>query len=298
LTWIGDLVFAFGPEWAFAAGNRVETRFPGRDKYIVVPYQELSNFGRNAEPIIRITPSIYGLGREDDLKFKFEVKIDGKIVSSSDWRAVPAADVHCGGMAASRSVALIVTAPFFVGGLGSFIEEFSISPTMVFVDGDHRYAGIKNDLELLARYLQPGVSVLCHDYLNTDNGKPEMGVRQAVDEWVRDGFARPMGSFGCSVLLIANRKVHRQTLRQAGGIVGEVAGENKNGPVGEGSGFDPSGVAHREFLGSRMDSFERSLCSTHLASTQGTSIVQCDMDTKPGKRRACNFIFARQVRRN
>src|SRR6202790_1411460 len=110
---------------------------------------------------------------------------------------------------------------FFLGGLGPFIDEFSISPTMVFVDGDHRYAGIKDDLARLGKYLQPGVPVLCHDYLNTDNGKPEMGVRQAVDEWVQDGYARPMGSFGCSVLLIANRKVHRQTLRQAGGTVGE-----------------------------------------------------------------------------
>ena len=95
---------------------------------------------------------------------------------------------------------------FFLGGLGPFIEEFSISPTMVFVDGDHRYPGIKSDLALLARYLQPGVPVLCHDYLNPDNGKPEIGVRQAVDEWVRDGFARSMGSFGCSALLITTEK--------------------------------------------------------------------------------------------
>jgi hypothetical protein len=95
---------------------------------------------------------------------------------------------------------------FFLGGLGPFVEEFSISPTMVFVDGDHRYAGIKDDLALLAKYLRPGVPVLCHDYLNTDNGKPEMGVRQAVDEWVRDGFATLMGSFGCSGLLVTTEK--------------------------------------------------------------------------------------------
>ena len=69
---------------------------------------------------------------------------------------------------------------------------------MVFVDGDHRYSGIKSDLALLAQYLQPGVPILCHDYLNSDNGKPEMGVKRAVDEWVQDGFGRLMGSFGCS----------------------------------------------------------------------------------------------------
>ena len=32
LTWIGDLLFALGPEWVFAAGNAVEARHPGRDK--------------------------------------------------------------------------------------------------------------------------------------------------------------------------------------------------------------------------------------------------------------------------
>lgn len=95
---------------------------------------------------------------------------------------------------------------FFLGGLGPFVEEFSISPTMVFVDGDHRYAGIKSDLALLEKYLQPGVPILCHDYLNSDNGKPEMGVKQAVDEWVQDGFGQIMGGFGCTILLIATEK--------------------------------------------------------------------------------------------
>lgn len=104
LTWIGDLMFALGPEWVFAAGNGVETRFPGRDKYIVVPYEELSNFGRIPEPIIRITPPIYGLGSKDDLKFRFEVRIDGKIVSSSDWQAVPEANLSTAGMKPGNAV--------------------------------------------------------------------------------------------------------------------------------------------------------------------------------------------------
>ena len=104
LSWIGDLVFALGPEWVFAAGNGVETRFPGRDKYIVVPYQELSNFGRDAEPVIRISPTIYGLGGKDDLKFKFDIRIDGKIVSSSDWQAVPDASLATPGIKPGNAV--------------------------------------------------------------------------------------------------------------------------------------------------------------------------------------------------
>jgi hypothetical protein len=104
LTWIGDLLFALGPEWAFAAGNGVESRFTGRDKFIVVPYSELSNFGRNAEPIIRIAPTIYGLGSKDDLKFKFDVKIDGVVVSSSEWQAVPSADLVTPGIKPGNAV--------------------------------------------------------------------------------------------------------------------------------------------------------------------------------------------------
>jgi hypothetical protein len=90
LTWIGNLTFAFGPEWVFAAGNGVETRFPGRGNYIVMPY-EVVNSGTTGEPIVRIVPRIYGLGSNEILKFRFEVKVDGKLVSGTDWLALPAA---------------------------------------------------------------------------------------------------------------------------------------------------------------------------------------------------------------
>lgn len=104
LTWIGDLLFALGPEWVFAAGNGVETRFPGRDKYIVVPYQELSNYGRNAEPVIRIGSTIYGVNSKDDLKFRFDLRIDGKVVSSSDWQALPDASLATPGIKPGNAV--------------------------------------------------------------------------------------------------------------------------------------------------------------------------------------------------
>jgi hypothetical protein len=104
LTWIGDVVFAFGPEWAFAAGNGVETRSPGRDKYIVVQYEERSDVGRTAEPIVRISLPIYGLGSKDDLKFKFDVKIDGSVVSSSEWQPVPSADLVTPGIKPDNGV--------------------------------------------------------------------------------------------------------------------------------------------------------------------------------------------------
>src|SRR5712671_2675619 len=104
LTWIGDILFALGPEWVFAAGNGVETRFPGRDKYIVLTFAELSEFGRIAEPIVRFSSVVYGLGVEDDLKFRFEMKIDANLVASTDWKATPDADLKTVGVRPGNGV--------------------------------------------------------------------------------------------------------------------------------------------------------------------------------------------------
>ncbi len=94
LTWIGDIVFGVVPNWVFAAGNRVETRHPGQDKYIAVMFHEVPNVERNSISGIRVEPTVYGLGEDDDLKFRFELKIDGKLVGTSDWRQTPAADLQ------------------------------------------------------------------------------------------------------------------------------------------------------------------------------------------------------------
>ena len=104
LTWIGDIQFALGPEWAFAAGNRVELRHPGRDKYVLLPLQEASDFGRNAAPKVRIPPIVYGLGERDDLKFRFELKIDGRVTASSDWQQAPDVDLATTGLKPGNAV--------------------------------------------------------------------------------------------------------------------------------------------------------------------------------------------------
>jgi hypothetical protein len=104
VTWLGNLLFALGPEWVFAAGNSVETRHPGRDKYIVLPFAELSDFGRIAEPTIRFSSTIYGLSVGDDLKFRFEMKIDGKVVASTDWQPTPVADLNTMGLKSGNAV--------------------------------------------------------------------------------------------------------------------------------------------------------------------------------------------------
>lgn len=85
----------------------------------------------------------------------------------------------------------------FHGDLAEFHRRFPITPTMVFVDGDHRYEGALADLDLLRTFLAPGTPVLCHDYGGVE------GVRRAVDESVAAGGYEMLGCFAGSALLKA-----------------------------------------------------------------------------------------------
>ena len=129
LTWIGDIQFAFGPEWVFAAGNHVETRHPGRDKYMVLPIQEFSD----PEPKIKIPPIVYGLGERDDLKFRFEMKIDGKVTASSDWQQVPNADLATPGLKSDNGVLTVFVRNDNAGGTvySTDIVVHSTSPILL-----------------------------------------------------------------------------------------------------------------------------------------------------------------------
>ncbi len=108
--------------------------------------------------------------------------------------------------ASLRKQSLHKNALLFCGDLEAFSKEFSITPTMVFLDGDHKYEGVKNDLEILSKMLPAGVPVLCHDYLNPEYDTGEDGVRRAVDEWQEDGFADFFNCFGSSVLVVTTDK--------------------------------------------------------------------------------------------
>ena len=92
------------------------------------------------------------------------------------------------------------------GGVAEFMEEFSIQSTMVFVDADHRYEGVKRDLNALSRMLAPGVPVLCHDYRNAENDTGEYGVRRAAAEWEASGDATFCGAFGCAALFVTTQR--------------------------------------------------------------------------------------------
>lgn len=97
---------------------------------------------------------------------------------------------------------LLKAGTLFEGTIASFVQRFYIAPTMVFVDGDHAYEGVRTDLCTLAAFVNPGTPIMCHDYLNS--GTP--GVKRAVDEWVAAGWASLVKTDGCSGLLIASTK--------------------------------------------------------------------------------------------
>jgi predicted O-methyltransferase YrrM len=92
------------------------------------------------------------------------------------------------------------------GAITDFAKEFSIQPTMVFVDADHRYEGVKQDLDALSCLLSPGVPVLCHDYSNPENNTGEYGVRRAATEWEESGHAEFRGTFGCAALFVTTAR--------------------------------------------------------------------------------------------
>ena len=74
---------------------------------------------------------------------------------------------------------------------------------LVFVDGDHTYAGMMRDLAALAGRVLDGGTIMCHDYFDARNNDPDnhdYGVRQAVDELAPTMGLLFRGGFGAIAL--------------------------------------------------------------------------------------------------
>lgn len=69
---------------------------------------------------------------------------------------------------------------------------------LLYIDGLHTYAGVKQDIEYWVPRLQPGGVVVFDDYFNA---APDVGVRRAVDEAVASGLVGPLHSRGAKVLV-------------------------------------------------------------------------------------------------
>jgi hypothetical protein len=110
----------------------------------------------------------------------------------------------------------------YCGNISTFISQFDITPTMVFVDGDHSYDGVRFDLAVLSHMLVKDTPVLCHDYRGPsgmsafDHEPPAMGqvtpetmwigVQKACLAWEGAGFAEYIGTFGGSALFLTTSK--------------------------------------------------------------------------------------------
>jgi hypothetical protein len=90
----------------------------------------------------------------------------------------------------------------FHGVLRDFIQRWQITPTMVFLDGDHSYEGVAADLALLSGYLPTGTPILVHDFLNPENESGKIGVKRAALEWQAAGHGRFLGCAGCCALYV------------------------------------------------------------------------------------------------
>jgi hypothetical protein len=101
------------------------------------------------------------------------------------------------------------------GDIDAFISEFSIGPTMVFVDADHRYEGVKRDLDGLSRLLAPGVPVFCHDYANQEDANGEIGVRRAATEWEESRHAEFSAAVGAGALFVTTERCCGTILRMS-----------------------------------------------------------------------------------
>jgi hypothetical protein len=88
------------------------------------------------------------------------------------------------------------------GVLQDFVRRWDITPTMVFLDGDHTYAGVVADLKTLTAYLKVGTPILVHDFLNAENETGKLGVKRAALEWEAAGHGRFLGCFGCCALYV------------------------------------------------------------------------------------------------
>ncbi len=132
--------------------------------------------GALANPARTVKPQFYGIDILDDSITRTRQILAGEMLGD-----------HC---------------HLFHGVLQDFVQRWDITPTMVFLDGDHTYEGVVKDLVTLSAYLKPGTPVLMHDFLNTDNDTGKIGVKRAAQEWEAAGHGRFMGCFGCCALYV------------------------------------------------------------------------------------------------
>lgn len=101
-------------------------------------------------------------------------------------------------------------AALYRGSLAELVREHDVAPSMVFLDGGHRYEEVREDLAVLSGLLAPGVPVFGHDFTNPENDGGEYGIRRAFDEWEARGDGEFHGIFGCGALFVTTTRCRRR----------------------------------------------------------------------------------------
>ncbi len=173
----------------------------------------------------------------------------------------------------------------FLGGVETFFEAFDVSPSMVFIDADHVYEGVRKDMDVLSKVLAPGVPVLCHDYLNPENDTGEYGVRRAATEWEESGFVRYMGAFGCSGFFVTTDRCQGRVR----GLSDDVFAVRRDACL-VACGLAPSAPAPDGAWHVRVDNLERELAS--IQSSRSYRLARTIARLSRPVRRAVNRVAA------
>ncbi len=106
-------------------------------------------------------------------------------------------------------------AALFLGDLASFRASTTVSPSMVFLDGNHLYGPVRADLECLEQIAAPGTPVLCHDYVLDPS--QELEAKPAIDDFVKEGRATFEGTPGgrCALIRLTGTACGRPAARPA-----------------------------------------------------------------------------------
>lgn len=68
---------------------------------------------------------------------------------------------------------------FFKGRSDEAVKNLEANLDMVFVDGEHSYTAVFNDLKSYSELIKPGGLLICHDYKDPR----QVEVTKAIDDW-------------------------------------------------------------------------------------------------------------------
>lgn len=123
-----------------------------------------------------------------------------------------------------------ITPQFRTGYSNTIVAALATKIHFAFVDGNHTYGQVKEDLPAVDMHLRPGGFMLLHDYFDSRNHQPpenpRYGVVKATEEFLTKHEYQGRGRFGCCALYqkqIPRRNIWTSSLRALTGLVKTTA---------------------------------------------------------------------------